>query len=81
MARGINGSELEESSVNDLEPYRRLVELQKEIARLAQENEMTSQHCAELRDKVADKVLKRRRSMGSQTLAGLPANVIRSNLA
>jgi hypothetical protein len=46
-------------SVNGLESYQRLVELQKQMIRLAQQNERAKQECAELRELVATEVIAR----------------------
>ncbi len=52
MAR--NGREIpaEVKLVNELELYHHLVELQKEIIRLAQQNERAQQECLKLREQV-----------------------------
>ncbi len=53
---------------NDLEQYRRLVELQKQMIKLARENEKAKRECAVLREKVAREVVARmaRRKMSQR---------------
>jgi uncharacterized protein with von Willebrand factor type A (vWA) domain len=63
MARGIENDQAGTSPAHDLEPYRRLVELQKEITELAQQNDNARRNCEQLRDHVASDVL-------SQSAAG-----------
>jgi hypothetical protein len=43
--------------INGLESYHRLVELQKQMIQLAQQNERAKRECAELRELVATEVL------------------------
>jgi regulator of replication initiation timing len=57
-------------SVNGLESYHRLVELQKQMIQLAQQNERAKLECAELRELVATEVIAQmdsRRSLRPQT--------------
>jgi regulator of replication initiation timing len=49
----------DEMSVDDIESYRRLVELQKQIIEVAQQNEYTKLACTQLRERVASEVLSR----------------------
>ncbi|HEY5297316.1 MAG TPA: hypothetical protein VIK59_05280 [Verrucomicrobiae bacterium] len=44
-------------SVNGLESYQRLVELQKQMIQLAQQNERAKRECAELRELVATEMI------------------------
>jgi uncharacterized protein YigA (DUF484 family) len=53
MARVISEIETGEAGAHELEPYRRLIELQKEIIRLAQQNERARQKCVALRNHMA----------------------------
>ena len=53
MARVIPEIETGTSSAHELEPYRRLIELQKEIIRLAQQNERAQRECQALRNHMA----------------------------
>jgi hypothetical protein len=55
-------------SLNGLESYRRLVELQKQMIQLAQQNERAKRECAELRDRVAIEVIARMESRRSPRL-------------
>lgn len=66
MARGIGNNETGTQPVNDLEPYRRLVELQKEITELAQQNDHARRKYEELRDDVATDVLSQRSRPGAR---------------
>ena len=86
MARSDQTIQADKPATVDIEPYRRLVELQKEITALAQKNERAQQKCAKLREGVASRVLKQtgtrrdsRPGMG-RTLAQLPAGLIISGL-
>lgn len=56
MARGENGLETERSANTDLEPYYRLVEMQKQMIDLIQQNAHTERECAALRDQLAREV-------------------------
>jgi len=53
MARGENGTETEMSANADLEPYYRLVEMQKQMIDLIRRNAYTERECAALRDQLA----------------------------
>lgn len=75
MARGIGNNETGVQPVNDLEPYRRLVELQKEITELAQQNDHARQKCEELRDHVATDVLSQRSTRPRAGLYGMFAQL------
>jgi regulator of replication initiation timing len=44
---------------DNLEPYQRLVELQKQMIQLAQQNERARQECAELRERLAGEIIRR----------------------
>ena len=86
MARRDQTTQADEPSAIDLEPYRQLVELQREIAALAQQNERAQQRCAELREGVASRILKQTgtrrnpRTGMDRILAQLPAGLIVSGL-
>jgi len=43
---------------DNLEPYQRLVELQKQMIQLAQQNDRARQECAELRERLAGEVIR-----------------------
>ena len=45
---------------DDLEPYRRLVELQKQMIELAQQHEQSKRRCDALRDQMVSEVTNRR---------------------
>jgi len=53
MARSVKEIPTGTPPVFDVEPYRRLVELQKQMIKLAQQNERVRQECSELRQRVA----------------------------
>jgi len=53
MARDANGVQAEKSAVEDLEPYYRLVEMQKQMIDLIQQNAHTERECAVLREQLA----------------------------
>ena len=86
MARSDQTIQADQPSAFDLEPYRRLVELQKEIAALAQQNERAQQKCAKLREGVASRVLDRTgtrrdtRPKAGRVLAQLPMGLALSGL-
>ena len=86
MARGMKTIQAGETSVNDVESYRRLVELQKQIIELAQQNEYAKMACAQLRDRVAAEVFSRPRARkhshqkAHEPLTELPVNLAKSNL-
>jgi hypothetical protein len=56
MARSVEKIPAGNQVVNDLERYHRLVELQKQIIALAQQNAQARQACNELRELVATEV-------------------------
>jgi hypothetical protein len=90
MARSDQPIQAETSTAIDLEPYRRLVELQKEIAALAEQNERAQQKCEKLREGVASRVLAqtglgreqraKQRVKASGILAQLPMGLMISGL-
>ena len=86
MARSDQPVQADPPAATDLEPYRRLVELQKEIAALAEQNERAQQKCAELREGVASGVLaqtalrRKPRSKMSGALAQLPTGLALSGV-
>ena len=86
MARGIENNQAGTPPARDLEPYRQLVELQKEIAKLAQRNENARRKCEELRDDVASDVLSGKSARPSPrskivgALAQLPLGLVASNV-
>src|ERR1700679_3219251 len=53
MARVISEIEMGEAGAQELEPYRGLMELKKEISRLAQQNERARRECLALRNHMA----------------------------
>ena len=57
MYRGVKAVEANGKVADDLEPYRRLVELQKQVIALAEQNEKARQECASLRDRMAAEVI------------------------
>jgi hypothetical protein len=57
MAQVDSGSEAGLPPACDLEPYRRLIALQKEIIKLAEQNERAKKDCLALRDHVTTKGL------------------------
>jgi hypothetical protein len=59
MKQRIKKIQADAQSANGLESYRRLVELQKQMIQLAQQNERAKQECAELRELVATEVISR----------------------
>jgi regulator of replication initiation timing len=64
-------------SSDELEPYRRLVELQKQVTELAQQNEKARQECAALRERLADEVIGRLHShRGLRERLRLKANAV-----
>ena len=87
MLQTIKEVQTDAQSVNGLESYHRLVELQKQMIQLAQQNERAKQECAELRELVATEVIARmdsRRSprpKANKALKPSPrATVTKSNL-
>jgi hypothetical protein len=57
--------EIANQAVDGFEPYRRLVELQKQMIELAQQNEKTERECAALRDQVARELAARQQARRS----------------
>jgi len=53
------------SLADDLEPYRRLVELQKQMIELVRQHEKTKSECTALREQLLDEMTSRRRSRWS----------------
>ena len=86
MARSDQPIQADGPSAIDLEPYRQLVELQKEIAALAQQNDRAQKQCAELREGVASRVLnqtgtrRNTRQKVGRALAQLPLGLVISDL-
>ena len=56
MVRGANGVEMEKSAGTDLEPYYRLIEMQKQMIDLIQQNAHTERECAALREQLTREV-------------------------
>jgi regulator of replication initiation timing len=70
MLQTIKEVQVDAQSINGLESYQRLVELQKQMIQLVQQNERAKQECAELRELVATEVISRteaRRSLRQKT--------------
>lgn len=65
MARSIEKNMTGVPSTAELEPYHQLVELQKEIIRLAQQNERAELECTKLREQMAAEVSGRREARRS----------------
>jgi regulator of replication initiation timing len=86
MARGIQAVQTDASSTDALESYRELIELQKQIIELAQQNERAKLECRQLRDRVAAEVVNQAgtqrslRQKANKAFAELPANLAKSNL-
>ena len=59
MLQTIKEVQADAQAVNGLESYQRLVELQKQMIQLAQQNERAKQECAELRELVATEAIAR----------------------
>jgi hypothetical protein len=57
MERSIKTIQASTQITHSLESYRRLVELQKEMIRLAQQNERARRECSELRERVVIEVI------------------------
>ena len=60
MSRGRNDNSGEKTVADDLEPYRRLVELQKQMIELAQQHEQSKRRRDALRDQMVREVTDRR---------------------
>jgi hypothetical protein len=87
MEQGIKDIQADAQLANHLEPYQRLVELQKQMIELAQQNERAKQECAELREQVAVEAITRMgphrdlRQKATKALRKLPGmTVAKSNL-
>lgn len=59
MYRGVEDVDSSRQAAGDLDQYRRLIELQKQMIKLARQNEKAKLHCAALREKVAREVAAR----------------------
>jgi hypothetical protein len=59
MWRGAEEVSTGKRVADDLEPYRRLVELQKQMIKLAEQNEKAKRECAALRERMGAEVLAR----------------------
>jgi hypothetical protein len=59
MFRGVEAVQSSQQVAGDLEQYRRLIALQKQMIKLARENEKAKRECAVLREKVAREVAAR----------------------
>jgi regulator of replication initiation timing len=59
MVQGFKEIPVNAQFADHLQPYQRLVELQKQMIELAQQNERTRQECAELRKRVAAEAITR----------------------
>lgn len=73
-----NGKDVQVDNLvrNDLEPYRRLVELQKQMIELAQQHEQSRRECEALRTQVAEEIAQCMREKPSLNLR-LRAAVLR----
>jgi hypothetical protein len=60
MFRGRNENPGMKKVADDLEPYRRLVELQKQMIELAQQHEQSKRQCDALREQMVREVTNRR---------------------
>jgi len=66
MCQGVEEVQSGKQAAGDLEQYRRLVELQKQMIKLARQNEKARRECESLRERVAVEAiasLKKRRSL------------------
>ena len=59
MYPGVQAVAAKGKADDELEPYRRLVELQKQVIELAQQNERARQDCAALRDRLTGEAIGR----------------------
>ena len=86
MARSINENQAGLPSADDLEPYRQLVELQRQIAELALQNKFARMACSELREQavaeLASQPLPRhkQRRTADEDMEPLPVSLTGSNL-
>jgi regulator of replication initiation timing len=87
MEQGIQEFRANAPLAGQLEPYQRLVELQKQMIELAQQNERTKQECAKLRERLATEMtsptkprqgLRHRANRALKKLPG--ATAVKSNL-
>ena len=70
MSQTIKEIQADTKSINGLAPYHQLVELQKQMIQLAQQNERAKHECAGLRELVATEMISRteaRRSLRQRT--------------
>lgn len=85
MARDANGVQAEKSAVEDLEPYYRLVEMQKQMIDLIQQNAHKERECAVLREQLArelELVARSRRRLPErlrESASGLLKRLLRRN--
>jgi hypothetical protein len=79
MSRGVQEVQPRRKVSGDLEQYRRLVELQKQMIKVAKQNEKTKRECAALREKAALRIVapSKRRSL-SQRLRQKARKVLRA---
>jgi hypothetical protein len=61
------------SPADDLEPYRRLVELQKQMIELVRQHEKTKSECAALRKQLLDEMTRRRSRWNLRRIINRPA--------
>jgi hypothetical protein len=68
MYRGVEDVQSSRQATGDLEQYRRLIELQKQMIKLSKQNEKAKRDCAVLREKVVREVAARlsRRSLSQR---------------
>jgi hypothetical protein len=85
MARGNNGVKRNGAAKTDLEPYYRLVEMQKQLIELIQQNAHAERACAALREQLAREVeamARSRRSLPDRlrhSASGLLTRLLRRN--
>jgi len=85
MARGEYAVEMDRSGTTDLEPYYRLIEMQKQMIDLIQQNAHTERECAALREQLAREVealARSRRSLPDRlrnSASGLLQRLLRRN--
>ncbi len=85
MARGERAVEMDKSGSTDLEPYYRLVEMQKQMIDLIQQNAHRERECAALREQLAREVealARSRRSLPDRlrnSASGLLQRLLRRN--
>ena len=61
MQRGREHKSNAKQAGDELEPYRRLLEIQKQLVEMAEQHEQTKRECAALREQVAREMLEPRR--------------------